>query len=49
MPLKPGHSSAVIRSNIAELVKAGHKPDQAAAIAYREAGKYKKPRRDRAR
>jgi len=38
MPLKKGSSKAVIEANIAELVKAGHDPKQAAAIAYREAG-----------
>ena len=39
MPLKPGSSQQVISENIAELIKAGHKPDQAAAIAYKEARK----------
>lgn len=39
MPLKQGSSEAVVSSNIAELIRAGHKPDQAKAIAYREAGK----------
>jgi hypothetical protein len=39
MPLKSGSSHAVISENIAELIKAGHKPDQAEAIAYREAGR----------
>ena len=39
MPLKPGSSQQAISQNIAELIKAGHKPDQAAAIAYKEAGK----------
>ncbi|GAC1042268.1 DUF2213 domain-containing protein [Rhizobium sp. No.120] len=38
MPLQAGSSQATISANIAELVRAGHKPDQAAAIAYREAG-----------
>lgn len=38
MPLKKGSSKEVIEENIAELVKAGHDPKQAAAIAYREAG-----------
>lgn len=37
MPLQKGRSKAVIEANIAELIKAGHAPDQAAAIAYREA------------
>lgn len=38
MPLKSGSSSKVISSNIAELINAGHKPSQAEAIAYKEAG-----------
>lgn len=38
MPLRSGSSKAVISANIAELVRAGHKTSQAAAIAYREAG-----------
>lgn len=38
MPLKKGSSRADIEANIAELIKAGHDPDQAEAIAYREAG-----------
>ena len=42
MPLKEGKSKKVIESNIGELIGAGHKPDQAAAIAYSEAGEGKK-------
>lgn len=38
MPLRQGSSRAVISANIAELIKAGHDPKQAEAIAYREAG-----------
>lgn len=38
MPLKKGKSQATISSNIAELIRAGHDPKQAAAIAYKEAG-----------
>ncbi len=38
MPLKKGSSRADIEANIAELIKAGHEPDQAEAIAYRQAG-----------
>ena len=34
MPLKTGNSKEIISANIAELIRAGHKPDQAAAIAY---------------
>lgn len=37
MPLAKGSSKGVISRNIAELIRAGHKPDQAAAIAYRVA------------
>lgn len=36
MPLKKGSSREVIESNIAELIKAGHEPKQAEAIAYKE-------------
>jgi hypothetical protein len=42
MPLREGSSKAVIQANIAELIRAGHKPDQAAAIAYDKAGKSNK-------
>lgn len=38
MPLKQGNSQEVISENIAELIKAGHSQEQAAAIAYKEAG-----------
>lgn len=38
-PLREGSSRETISANIAELVRAGHKPDQAAAIAYKEARK----------
>ena len=38
MPLKHGSSRKIIGENIAELERAGHKPSQAAAIAYKEAG-----------
>lgn len=41
MPLESGSSKAVIEANIAELIKAGHDPDQAAAIAYRHAKEYR--------
>lgn len=37
MPLTPGSSEKVIGENIAELERAGHKPDQAIAIAESEA------------
>ena len=39
MPLKKGSSREVIKANIKELIKAGHDPDQAEAIAYKEARK----------
>lgn len=39
MPLEHGSSEATISRNIGELVSAGHDQDQAAAIAYHEAGK----------
>lgn len=42
MPLKTGKSKATIQSNIQELIKSGYAPDQAAAIAYKKAGKKKK-------
>jgi len=39
MPLKQGSSEKTISFNIAELINAGHSRAQAAAIAYKEAGK----------
>ncbi len=39
MPLKSGSSQEIISANIEELIKAGHSKEQAAAIAYKEAGK----------
>jgi hypothetical protein len=39
MPLKEGSSEEVIKSNIEELVKAGHPQKQAVAIAMKKAGK----------
>lgn len=41
MPLLPGHSKEVISKNIAELIKSGRDPKQAAAIAYSNAGEHK--------
>ena len=41
MPLLKGNSQETIQSNIAELIKAGHEPKQASAIAYRAAGETK--------
>ncbi|HET8689347.1 MAG TPA: DUF2213 domain-containing protein [Methanosarcina sp.] len=37
MPLKEGESQKTISENIAELINAGHEPEQAAAIAYSKA------------
>lgn len=45
MPLKKGRSNKVIAANIAELIRAGHPSDQAAAIAYKEAGRSRKRKR----
>jgi len=42
MPLAPGKSDKAISGNIAELIRAGHDPKQAAAIAYRVAREAKK-------
>jgi len=39
MPLQDGSSQEVISRNIEELIKAGHEPKQAEAIAYKKAGK----------
>ncbi len=39
MPLENGSSKEVIQRNIHELINSGHSPDQAAAIAYKTAGK----------
>lgn len=39
MPLREGSSEEVISANIAELIRAGHEEKQAAAIAYKKAGK----------
>jgi hypothetical protein len=41
MPLEEGSSKAVIGHNIGELENAGHKPSQAIAIAFKEAGESK--------
>lgn len=42
MPLRKGSSKKTIASNIRTEVKAGRSKDQAAAIAYRKAGKSRK-------
>lgn len=45
MPLLKGRSKAVVRRNIATEIRAGKPPRQAAAIAYRLAGKSRKGRK----
>ena len=42
MPLKKGSSKKTVSSNIEELVKSGYPVRQAAAIAYKKAGKSRK-------
>lgn len=42
MPLKKGKSKKTIGENIAELLRSGRDKKQAAAIAYKKAGKGKK-------
>jgi hypothetical protein len=44
MPLFQGDSDAVIQMNIRKLIDEGYTPQQAAAIAYAEAEKYKQKR-----
>ena len=39
MPLKSGSSHEIISANIAELIKSGHDPKKAEAIAYKTAGR----------
>lgn len=47
MPLKSGKSQKTISENIRTEIKAGKKPDQAAAISYRKAGVPRKAPRKR--
>lgn len=42
MPLKQGSSQSTISANVRKLINEGYPHDQAVAIAYSEAGKYKK-------
>jgi hypothetical protein len=44
MPLKKGTSQQTISANIQTEIEAGKPPRQAAAIAYRKAGKFKSKR-----
>jgi len=44
MPLKKGKSKKTISKNIQTEIHAGKPSKQAAAIAYSEAGEYKKPK-----
>lgn len=45
MPLKRGRSRKVISSNIGELRRSGYPAKQAAAIAYKKAGKSRRKRK----
>lgn len=45
MPLRKGKSKKTIQENIAELIRAGHSPQQATAIAYSNAGKSRSKKR----
>ena len=42
MPLKAGKSKKVIKSNIREMIRAGHPVNQSVAAAYSKAGKSRK-------
>ena len=42
MPLQKGSSKAIVSKNIEEMVKSGHPVKQAAAAAYKAAGKSRK-------
>jgi len=42
MPLKSGKSKATVQGNINEMIRAGYKPNQAVAAAYKKAGKPRK-------
>jgi hypothetical protein len=48
-PLKKGSSQKTISHNIAELIKSGRDRTQAVAIAFSEAGKYRKPKKKMAK
>ncbi len=48
MPLQQGGSKKVIEANIKTEIRSGKPPKQAAAIAYRKAGKSRAPARRKA-
>lgn len=45
MPLFQGDSQEIISMNIRKLINEGYSPEQATAIAYAEAEKFKKARK----
>ena len=45
MPLFQGDSPQIIQMNIRKLIEEGYSPEQATAIAYAEADKYRSKRR----
>ena len=45
MPLFQGDSPQIIQMNIRKLIEEGYSPEQATAIAYSEAEKYRKARK----
>ena len=47
MPLFQGDTQTIISMNIRKLIGEGYSPEQAAAIAYAEAEKYRKARNKR--
>ena len=49
MPLQKGCSKDTFKENVQKLIKTGHKPNQAVAIAYREQKNCKKTKKDSSR
>jgi hypothetical protein len=45
MPLEKGKSTKAFKYNVAELIRAGHSPVQALAIAYKQKGEKPKKRK----